>query len=95
LGEPGAHGLGQAFGLNAKARFDETFGKRQCVVKFSFAGKIAHTKIVEPIKGTWPALLAYKHIDAEFPGEHEASIARGRTAMALCSKFLAAAESAN
>jgi hypothetical protein len=95
LGEPGAHGFRQALGLDAVTRFDEAFGKRKRVVKLGLAGKVAHTKIVEPIERTWPALGAHQDVDAQFPSEHEASIACARARGARCTKFLAAAESAN
>ena len=95
LGEPGAHGVRQALGLDAVARFDEAFGKRKRVVKLGLAREVAHTKVVEPIERTWPALGAYEDFNAQLPSEHQASIAYDRARGARRTKFLAAAESAN
>ena len=95
LGEPITHGFRQAPGLDAVTRFDEAFGKRKRVVKLGLAREVAHTKIVEPIERTWPALGAYQDVDAQLPGEHGASIAYDRARGARRTKFLAAAESAN
>lgn len=95
LGEPGAHGFRQAFGLDAVTRFDETFGNGECVVKLGLAGEVAHTKIVQPIERTGMALGAQDDVNAQLPSEHEASIAWGRARGAPCTKFLAAAESGN
>jgi hypothetical protein len=75
LGEPGAHGFRQAPGLNAKARFHETFCKGKRVVEFGLAGEITHTKIIEPIKGTWFAPISHNDIYAQLLSEHETSIA--------------------
>lgn len=75
LSEPGAHGLRQTLGLNAKSRLDETFGKGERVVKFGFTGEIAHTEIIEPIKRAWFAPIFHNDVDAELPSEHATSIA--------------------
>jgi hypothetical protein len=75
LGEPGAHGFREAFRLDAVTRFDEAFGDGKCIVKLGLAGEVAHTKIVEPIERTGTALGVHNDLDAQFPGEHEASIA--------------------
>ena len=93
--EPGAHGFGQALGLHAKARFYEALGNRKCVIKLSFAGKVAHTKIVKPIDRAGAALDTNDDFDAQPLSVHEASIAYGRRPVARDTKFLAALEPAN
>lgn len=62
--------------MHAKTRLEKAFGNRERVVKLGFAGKVAHTKIVEPIEWAGAAISTYDNFDAQFAGVHEASIAR-------------------
>lgn len=94
-GEPGAHRFRQAFCLHVGANFEKTIGKRKCVIKFGLAREIAHAKIIQPIEGAGAAFGADKDFDAHLVSEHQASITRGADQGRQCSKFLAAAESAN
>ncbi len=77
-GEPGAHGFGQAFRLDSKARFYKAIGEWKRVVKFGLASEIAHAKVIEPVERAWPALGACNHLDAEFSSVHRVSISRRR-----------------
>ncbi len=95
LGEPNAHCFRQAFWMDAKTRFENTFGDRKCVIELGLAGEVAHTKIVEPIEGTGTAVSADNDVDAQPLSEHKVSIAARHSDGLRCSKFLAAAESAN
>ncbi len=62
--------------MHARTRLEETLGNRERIVKFGFAGKVTHTKVIEPIEGTGAVLSAYDDFDAQLAGVHEASIAR-------------------
>jgi hypothetical protein len=73
--EPGAHGFGEALGLNAEAGFEKTVGDRERIVKFGLPGEVAHTKIIKPIERARLPFGAYDHFDAELPSIHDASIA--------------------
>jgi len=95
LCEPGAHGFGQVLGLHAKARFYEALGNRKCVIKLSFAGKVAHAKIVKPIDRAGAALDTYDDFDAQLLSVHEPGIAYERRPVAHDTKSLAALEPAN
>jgi len=51
LGEPFAHGGGEACGVHAEAGFERAVGGGEGVVKFSGAGEIPHAEGIEPIEG--------------------------------------------
>jgi hypothetical protein len=44
LGNPGAHCFRQAFGMDAKTRFENTRGDKKCVIELGLAGEVANTK---------------------------------------------------
>jgi hypothetical protein len=78
LREPIAKSRREAIGLYPVAGFHPAITERQSVVKFGRTGEIAHGKGIEPLKRTWPRLVAYNGINAKFPCIHRRSITFGR-----------------
>ena len=81
--------------MDGKTRFEKTLGNGKCVIELGLAGEVAHTKILQPIERTGTADTARTDVDAQLLSDHEVSIARHPRCSVRCSKFLAAAESAN
>ena len=70
LGEPFAHGGGEALRIDSEPGFELAFAGGESVVKLARAGEVSHAEGVEPLERNGPALASDHGDGGEFAGIH-------------------------